>query len=116
MGPPYGHQVNHAAALHEQDVAAQQVPADIGNAGLDEQPQHAELDVRPALERSYHLVDAGRRVADRGRQVTDPLAAVRASKADRMLDQVERVRLARLGAQEAGEGEDLTERGHAPQD
>jgi hypothetical protein len=88
----------------------------IRHARLGKQAQHAELDLGPAIEHRSHVIDRGLRVTDPGRQITDPFASGRRSETDRVLDQIEGALLARFGAQDPGEGEDLTDRGHAQKD
>jgi hypothetical protein len=59
---PHCHQVHHAAAPYQQDVLRYQMRPDIGNAGLGEQREHAEVDIPAAGENLGHRFYGGRRI------------------------------------------------------
>jgi hypothetical protein len=121
VGPSHGHQVHHAAALDQDQVLAEQVRGDIGDAWLGEQAQHAQVRIRASSE--LVLVEVGGRlgVADRGGHVTHPGwpgtggPGPGRAQAEGVLHQRERVLLTGSRIQDAGKREDLPEGGgHRP--
>src|ERR1700722_899391 len=108
MHPPHRHQVYHAAAPDQQDVLRQQMRLDIGNAGLREQREHAEVDVPTAAENLGHRFNGGRRITGSGRDEADPFLPVASGEAHRVLKE-RRVRFLTWGAvQDPGESEHLS--------
>ena len=72
VSPPDRQQVHDAAALDEQQVLGQQVPAHVGDAGLREEGEHRELDAGEVVgeplplrrHRPLRVPEGGREVAD----------------------------------------------------
>ena len=81
VGPPHGHQVHHAATLDQDEVLAEQMRGDIGDAWLGEQPQYAEPRVQAPGELVLVKLNSGRGVAGGGGDVAHPrrLVAVRSA-------------------------------------
>ena len=108
MRPPHRHQVYHAAAPDQQDVLRQQMRLDIGNAGLREQREHAEVDVLTAGENLGHRFNGGRRITGSRRDEADPFLPVASGEAHRVLKE-RRVTLLTWGTvQDPGESEHLS--------